>query len=246
MSPDFKELFVSSSQNNRVMKYDYDAATGVATNPTIFADATGGLAFPNDIQFSPDGSKVYVANLGGGVSPLQRRWNQRGSKAAIRPESATRYVDGICVHEGIAGWRVFDSSGRRRDRESPISQFHPSWIPFAASPAITGATGLMIHDGYLYVSGLFASDIRRLQFVKRHDGRFVGDQQCMISPGPGRDTGRKRISRWHLGISSGSGNISRYSFDGRSWAHSPSPGGGGFTEATAFVVVPTSRHRRFQ
>ena len=68
MSPDFKELFVSSSQNNRVMKYDYDAATGVATNPTIFADATGGLAFPNDIQFSPDGSKVYVANLDGGVS----------------------------------------------------------------------------------------------------------------------------------------------------------------------------------
>src|SRR5882762_8844665 len=37
MSPDFKELFVSSSQNNRVMKYDYDAATGVASNPTIFA-----------------------------------------------------------------------------------------------------------------------------------------------------------------------------------------------------------------
>ena len=67
MSPDFTELYVSSSQNNRVLKYDYDPATGVATNPTIFADATDGLAFPNDIKFSPDGSKVYVANLDGGV-----------------------------------------------------------------------------------------------------------------------------------------------------------------------------------
>jgi sugar lactone lactonase YvrE len=35
LSPDFKELYVSSSQHNHVMKYDYEAATGVASNPTM-------------------------------------------------------------------------------------------------------------------------------------------------------------------------------------------------------------------
>ena len=83
MSPDFKEMYVSSSQNNRVMKYDYDPATGVATNPTIFADATGGLAFPNDIQFSPDGSTVYIANLGGGVSRFYADGSSAGSKLML-------------------------------------------------------------------------------------------------------------------------------------------------------------------
>src|SRR6201999_302998 len=60
ISPDAKEIFVSSSQNNLVVKYDYNAATGKASNPSIFADATSGLAFPNDIQFNPGGTKIYV------------------------------------------------------------------------------------------------------------------------------------------------------------------------------------------
>src|SRR5262249_3230655 len=90
ISPDLKELYVSSSQNNRVMKYDYDAATGVASNPTIFADDSDGLAFPNDIQFSPDGSKIYVANLSGGVS----RFNVDGSSAGPKLMLPTS-VDGV-------------------------------------------------------------------------------------------------------------------------------------------------------
>jgi DNA-binding beta-propeller fold protein YncE len=83
MSPNFNELYVSSSQNNRVLKYDYNGATGVATNPTIFADASDGLEFPNDIRFSPDGSKVYVANLSGGVSRFNADGSSAGSKLML-------------------------------------------------------------------------------------------------------------------------------------------------------------------
>jgi hypothetical protein len=43
-----------------------------------------------------------------------------------------------------------------------------------------------------------------------------------------------------LGFSNGSGNISRYAFDGTFENTFASSGGGGFTEATAFVAVPTS------
>ena len=105
ISPDSKELFVSSSQNNRVMKYDYNAATGVATNPTVFADASDGLAFPNDIQFSPDGSKIYVANLGGGgVARFNVDGSSAGSPLALPPNSSgASVVDGVRLGEGALG-----------------------------------------------------------------------------------------------------------------------------------------------
>ena len=80
------------------MKYDYNAATGVATNPTIFADASAGLAFPNDIQFSPDGSKIYVANLSTGNVT---RFNLDGSSAGLADHVAagesSGVVDGVCL-----------------------------------------------------------------------------------------------------------------------------------------------------
>ena len=127
MSPDFTELYVSSSQNNRVMKYDYDAATGVATNPTIFADASDGLAFPNDIQFSPDGSKVYVANLNGGVSRFNTDGSSAGSKLHVadvrrRSDTPTSSMNFTSAGELLAG-AFQDPSGRVAGSRSRILLF---------------------------------------------------------------------------------------------------------------------------
>src|SRR4051794_28287361 len=159
ISPDSKELFVSSSQNNRVMKYDYNASTGVATNPTVFADATDGLAFPNDIKFSPDSSKIYVATLGNGDvvglnpdgspagPPLALPANGGGEASSMAFTPANQLLVGAFAAGGVA------------ISNSDVSAF-PGYL-VEPTPAITGTTGLMIHDGYLYVSGLFTSSIRR-------------------------------------------------------------------------------------
>src|SRR5262245_57142869 len=161
MSPDFKELYVSSSQNNRVMKYDYNAATGVASNPTIFADANDGLAFPNDIQFGPDG-KIYVANLSGGISRFNVDGSSAGPKMALPGNVQTSSMNFTSDGKLLAG--AFQNAAQTRGgvaiSDAPISAFSGTLLVNYAA-AINGATGLMIHDDYLYVSGLYAGNIRR-------------------------------------------------------------------------------------
>jgi hypothetical protein len=244
MSPDFRKLYVSSSQNNRVMKYDYDPATGAATNPTIFADAAGGLAFPNDIQFSPDGSKVYVANLSGGVSQFFADGSSAGPKLLL-PTSVeevatpTSSMNFTSAGELLAG-AFQDASGAGGGvaiSNTSVSAF-PGYL-VEPLPVINGATGLMIHDGHLYVSGLFSSNIRRFALANGQIDPSWGitgvafPQDLTVAPdGNGFLAGI-------LGFINGSGSISRYAFDGTFLSTFAATSEDGFTEATAFVVVPT-------
>ena len=206
-----------------------------------------GLAFPNDIQFSPDGSKVYVANLGGGGVALQRRWKQRGCDCSrcqsgtgcckrrrwlLRPRRTSLLV-GAFAEGGIA------------ISNSAVSAF-PGYL-VQPTPAITGATGLMIHDGYLYVSGLFTTNIRQVRVIKRTDRSFVGNHRRRIFPKTWwrhpMETGFW-LASWDLPPA---GEISpAIRSTGRFVNMFASPSQNGFTEATAFVVVPTQSHRRFQ
>jgi hypothetical protein len=244
MSPDFNELYVSSSQNSRVMKYDFDPATGVASNPTIFADATGGLAFPNDIQFSPDGSKVYIANLSGGVSQFFADGSSAGAKLMLptsddEVDTPTSSLNFTTAGELLAG-AFQDASGAGGGiaiSNSSVSAF-PGYL-VEPLPVINGATGLMIHDGYVYVSGLFSSNIRRFALS---DGQIDPSWGITgvefpqdLALAPGGDGFLAGI----LGIVNGSGNISRYAFDGTFLGTFAVPSENGFTEATAFLVVPT-------
>ncbi len=220
------------------MKYDYNAATGMATNPTIFADASAGLAFPNDIQFSPDGSKIYVANLGGGNVV---RFNTDGSSAGsplalpsgVNPEassmafaSPSELLVGSFANGGVA------------ISNSDVSAF-PGYL-VQPTPAINGATGLMIHDDYLYVSGLFTSSIRRFALANGQIDASWGitgvDFPQDLATAPDGNGFLAGI----LGQFGGGGNISHYAFDGTLLGTFASHGGGGFTEATAFVAVPTA------
>ena len=97
----------------------------------------------------------------------------------------------------------------------------------------------MIHDGYLYVSGLFTTSIRRFGLS---DGQIdnswgitgVGFPQDLVEAPDGNG-----FLAGILGFAAGGGNISRYSFDGTLLGTFASPSQNGFTEATAFVVVPT-------
>jgi sugar lactone lactonase YvrE len=239
MSPDFTELYVASSQNNRVLKYDYNAATGVASNPTIFADASDGLAFPNDIQFGPDG-KIYVANLSGGVSRFNVDGSSTGPKLALPGNVQTSSMNFTADGKLLAG--AFQNANQTRGgiaiSDAPISAFSGTLLVNYA-PAINGATGLMIHNDYLYVSGLYAGNIRRFALSTGQIDASWGisglgfPQDLAVAPdGNGFLAGI-------LGVINGTGNISRYAFDGTFISTFASPSEEGFTEATAFMVVPT-------
>ena len=224
---------------------------GWRRNPTIFADATDGLAFPNDIQFSPDGSKVYVANLGGGVSRFNADGSSAGSKLMLPSTSGegntqTSSMNFTSAGELLAG--AFQDAGGDGGgiaiSNSSVSAF-PGFL-VQPSPAINGATGLMIHDGYIYVSGLFTTSIRRFALSNgQMDASWgitgVGFPQDLEEAPDGNG-----FLAGILGFTDGAGSISRYAFDGTFLSTFAAPSEDGFTEATAFVVVPTPPHRRFQ
>lgn len=239
LSPNSDALFVSSSQLSRVMRYDYDAINGVASNPTIFADASDGLAFPNDIKISPDGSKVYVANLDGGVS----RFNADGSSAGVKLALSQPAGEGTFAASSMsftpAGELLVGAfeEGAVLKSNGSVSTF-PEYL-VDPTPTIIGATGLMVHDDYLYVSGLFTTSIRRFDLSSGQiDAEWaisgLGFPQDLAEAPDGNG-----FLAGILGFINGSGRINRYAFDGTLLGTFAAPGGGGFTEATAFVVVPT-------
>ena len=244
ISPDFTELYVSSSQNNLVMKYDYNRATGVATNPTIFADATAGLDFPNDIQFSPDGSKIYVANLGGGVSQFFANGSSAGSKLMLPTSSEGADTPTSSMNFTPTGQLLAGAFQDANGGGGGIAISNPGVSAFSGylappTPEINGATGLMIHDGFIYVSGLLRTNIRRFALsngLKDASWGISGvafPQDLVEAPdGDGFLAGI-------LGFSGGDGKISRYAFDGTFLGNFAEPSANGFTEATAFVIVPT-------
>jgi hypothetical protein len=247
MSPDFKELYVSSSQNNRLMKYDYNSTTGVASNPTIFADASDGLAFPNDIQFSPDASKIYVGNLSGGVSRFNLDGSSAGSKlmlptSAVGVDTPTSSLNFTNDGKLLAGaFQDASGVGGGIAISNPDVSAFPGYLVQPTS-AINGATGLMIHDGYLYVAGLFALPVNIRRFALSNgqmDESFGiaggGFPQDLAESPNGRE-----FFAGILGFANGSGKIARYSYDGALLGTFAAPSEGGFTEATAFTFVPTS------
>jgi hypothetical protein len=237
ISPDAKEIYVSSSQNNLVVKYDYSAATGKASNPSIFADASDGLAFPNDIQFSPDGSKIYVANLGAGrVAQFNTDGTSAGPSLSLPADSGgeASSMAFVSANELLVG--AFANGGVAVS-DSGLTSFSTYLVQ--PTPTMSGATGLMVHDTHVYVSGLFTSSIRRFDLTSGAIDSTWGisgvgfPQDLTVAPdGNGFLAGI-------LGFSNGSGSISRYAWDGTLINTFASPSSNGFTEATAFVVVPT-------
>lgn len=240
LSPDFTQLYVSSSQYNLVKKYDYNRLTGAVTNPVIFADATDGLDFPNDIKFSPDGSRIYVSSYNGGVSRFNVDGSSAGPKLMLPSTSGsgntlTSSLNFTSTGELLAG--AFADAGSAGGgiaiSDSSVSAFTGFLVP--PSSTITGATGLMIHDGYVYVSGLFAASIRRFALPNGQMDPIWGEGITVSYP---QELVEAPDGNGFLAGILGTGSISRYAFDGTYLGTFAVPGENGFTEATAFVVVP--------
>jgi len=244
LSTDSTKLYVSSSANSQVVQYDYSVATGTATNPTIFANAAEGLAFPSSILFSQDGSKVYVSNLGGtGVAQFNTDGTVAGPpvNGAVGGGAFFQFSGLAFAPAGellVGAFQDFPAgtNGTVAKSNAAISSLGDFLTP---SASLNGATGLLVDGDDLYVAAGFAGTVQRFDAntgVVDPSFGLTGlefPQTLLANPnGPGFLAGI-------LGFTNGSGNISKYGYDGSFLGVFASAGGGGFTEATAFVsVVP--------
>lgn len=245
LSPDLTKLYVASFQNSQIVAYDYNLAAGTASNPTVFAAGfADNLATPSSILFSRDGATMYVSNLGGtGVA----RFNLDGSSAGPPLQFAAPQNQSLFQFSGLAfapsgellvgAFQDFPagSSGAIGRASAASTTFAPLVGP---ATSLNGASGLLVHGDDLYVTGMFSSNIQRFDAnTGAHDPTFsvtdlIFPQGLLAAPdGNGLLVGI-------LGVSNGAGHIARYNFDGNLLGTFASTGGGGFTEATAFIEVP--------
>jgi hypothetical protein len=235
ISHDRTKLFVSSFGGG-VTRYDYSYATHTATNP--FALPATNLAVPNAMLISPDGSTLYVSNLGGtGVA----RFHVDGSSAGpplTRPDGSQTMFTGLAFNpEGKLLVGVFtDNSGNGAVDVANLTTGELSDF-ITSSSSLTGGSGVMVHRNQLYVSGMFASTIRRFDATTgAPDPTFAVNglgfpQQLMPAP----DLNGFFVGV--LGVAIGAGSIPRYDYDGNFLGSFASPSPGGFTEGTAFVTT---------
>ena len=244
LSPDGTQLYVSSSQTDTVVRYDYESATGLASNPFVFADQQDGLSFPNSILFSPDGATVYVSNLGGtGVARFNLDGSSAGAPLGAFDNGAYSEFSGLAwtptgelLVNGFLN-SVTGAGGAVGKSDAAVATLE-SFIGPSAS--LVGASGLLIHDDHAYVTGMFAGNLQRFDLESGlPDATFSVTglpfpQGLMVSPdGNGLLVGI-------LGYANGAGQIAHYDFEGNLVGDGvfAAPGGGGFAEATVFIPVP--------
>lgn len=242
LSPDSTKLFVTSSGNNQVVQYDYSVATGLATNGSVFADETDGLSFPSSVKFSQDGSKVYVSNLGGtGVAQFNPDGSSAGSPitgliggGAYFQFSGLEYAPNGELLVGAFQNFPDGNAGAVAKSNLPISSLS-DFVP--GSTSLNGASGLLVNSNDLYVTGLFAGTISRYNATTGALDPTFGVTGLAFPQGLVASPDGNGFLVGNLGVSNGSGNISQYAFDGTLIGTFASPGGGGFTEPTAFATV---------
>ena len=237
LSPDHTKLFVASSQNNEVVEYDYNAALGTATDPTVFATAAQGLEFPNSMVFSPDGTTLYVANLGGdGVTPL----NMNGTSAGpnITGGSSTEFSGLAFTSSGQLLAGGFDG-GTVAISNAAVSSFS-DLVPPTAS--LQGLAGVLVNGNDLYVTGLFSSTLEKFNLTTGQvDPSFTQASGLGFPQGVILSPAGNSLLVGILGFADGAGNISEYSFNGAflgTFANPVSNPSQGFVEATSMLVVP--------
>ena len=249
LSPDLTKLYVSGLLNSQVMRYDYDYATGTATNGEVFAKASDGLAAPNAILFSEDGETILISNLGevglarfnlDGSSAGEPLWFGEPHTMAFTQFSGLEYAP----NGGLLVGAFLDSLA---GANGAIGHWNPALdeleMLLEPSPSLAGTSGLLVHEDYLYVTGMFASNIQRFDLTTGlRDPNFeitgLGFPQGLMHAPDGNG-----FLVGILGYADGQGHIAHYDFDGNLvgdgvFALSAQGTEMGFREVTAMIVVP--------
>jgi sugar lactone lactonase YvrE len=237
-------LYVTSSQNNRVVQYDYNYAAGTATNPTVFA--TAGLMFPNSILFSKDGSRMYVSNLGGsGVA----QYNANGTSAGP-PINGVIGGGSIFQYSGLAhaptgellvgGFQDFPAGtagaiARSNAAVSSIADF------IAPSPSLNGVGNILVIGNDLYATAGFAGRVNKFNATTGAVAAGFNAPTGLAFPASMvRAPDGNGILVGVLGFADGTGNISRFGLDGTPlgvFASAQANPANGFREATGIIYV---------
>jgi DNA-binding beta-propeller fold protein YncE len=235
VSPDKTKLYVSSSQTNSVIEYNYNYSAGTATYSKTITD---NLNFPSSILFNADGSKFYVSNFFKTVGNV------------VTPVGVAQFnADGTSAGPNLVGGQLLSASGLAwaSTGQLLVGGFSPGMIS-ESDPALTsladfmgptaglsGMSGLYSEGNNLYATAMFASTLYKFDETTKATLASVSGisfpQAIMGAPdGNGILVGI-------LGVANGAGSITHYSSDLTNptvWA----PAGVGFTEATSFIHVP--------
>ncbi len=247
VSPDLTKLYVTSSQNNRVMRYDYNYAAGTVSNAMVFADNIDGLQFPNFIKFNAAGDKIYISNLGGsGVVQLNLDGTSGGApiNGSIAGGSVFQYSGLAFGPSGellVGGFQDFPAgiSGAIAKSNAAIS----SIVDFIApSTTLNGVGNLLVIGNDLYATAGFAGRVNKYNATTGAvDGAFTPITGLQFPASLIAAPDGNGILVGDLGFVTGGGNILRYGFDGTligSFATANANPVNGFGEATGMVAVP--------
>jgi hypothetical protein len=248
LSPDVAKLYVSSFQNARIVRYDYNYATGTASNPVIFAEgATYSLISPNSILFSQDGSTIYVSNLGGsGVARFKLDGSSAGAPLMF-PTPPPPDFQPFFQFSGLAfaptgellvgAFQDFPAGANGKvGRLNAVGTAFEDFLD--AAPTLNGASGLLVHGEHLYVTSMFAGSIQRFGLTDGERDPSFNVSGLAFPSGLAAAPDGNGFLVGILGIADAEGQIARYDFDGNLLGTFANHGGGGFTEGTAFIVVP--------
>lgn len=249
VSPDGQHLFVASSQNNSVVRYDYDDAAATATNATVFADASDGLMFPNSIIFNSAGDRMYVSNLGGsGIAQFHLDGTAAGSpvNGTVGGGAFFQYSGLAFAPDGdllVGGFQDFPAgtSGAIARSDAAVASLSDFIV---SAPSLNGVGNLLVAGNSLYATAGFAGRLNKYDATTGAvDASFpavtgLAFPASMISSPDGNG-----VLVGILGFANGTGNITHFGADGSTlgvFAHAQTDPALGFMEATgmAFVTQP--------
>lgn len=242
LSPDYRHLYVVSALNDQVTRYDYNYQQGTASNPVAFATAADGLMFPGGLLFSQDGNTIYVANLGGsGVIPFDLDGNVAGAPLMGSIGGTVPLFSGMAhsptgdilvgghqdVTTGTTG-----GVGRIDAGFTAISDF------VAPETTLNGVATLLVDGNDLYVSAGYAGTVHKFDATTGAvDPDFTTISGLQFPAGLMLAPDGNGILVGDLGQAIGEGIILRYDFDGTLIGPFATTASGGFSEATAMILV---------
>ncbi|HKD38098.1 MAG TPA: SMP-30/gluconolactonase/LRE family protein [Pirellulales bacterium] len=245
ISPDRTELYVSSSNNSQVVRYDYNFQAGTATNPTVFATGASGLSFPSSIAFNAAGDTIFVSNLNysppsGGVVPLTTSGASAGP--ALVGGSINEYSGLTLAPNGALVVGGFNddtgSKGGILRSDAAITSLSDLVAP---TTSLSGVAGIMTRANDVYVTAGFSGRVAAYNLTTGAlDPAFTPITGLGFPASVTLAPDGQSLLVATLGFAAGGGKISRYSLSGQFLGTVATPQTDptmGFEEPTAIVMV---------
>ncbi len=245
VSPDRTELYIASSNNSQVVRYDYNFQAGTATNPTVIATADSGLSFPNSIEFNAAGNTIYVSNLdysppSGGVIPLTLSGASAGP--ALVGGSITSYSGLSLAPNGALVVGGFNddtgSKGGVLKSDAAITALSDLVAP---TTSLSGVAGIMTRANDIYVTAGFSGRVAAYNLTTGAlDPAFTPITGLGFPASISLAPDGQSLLVATLGFAAGGGKIARYSLAGQFLGTVATPQtdpSAGFEEPTAIAMV---------